>query len=115
MALFEIRIKRSLIKISKCSSIGESMNLIEKKWNQKVTFEMIMMDEIKISTIRERLLALKERLYGITDGHGSCGLPSVFSLEYSVNEERGGKENRSASVAYCCRDGECGRSVRPGL
>lgn len=102
--------------MSKCSSIGESMNLIEKKWNQKVKFEMIMMDEIKISTIRERLLALKERLYGITDGDGSCGLPSVFSLEkYSVNEERGGKEKRSASVAYCCRDGECGRSVRPDL
>jgi len=111
MALFEIRIKRSLIKISKCSSIGESMNLIEKKWNQKVTSETI---------IQEHLLALHERRmnmsYGITNRNGSCGLPSVFSLEkYSANEERGGKEKRSASIAYCCLDGECGRSVRPGL
>lgn len=99
------------------------MNLIEKKWNQKVTkvtYQMIIMDEAKSSIMQERgLAAYQGRMdmsYGITNRNGSCGLPSVFSLEkYSVSEERDGKEKRSASVAYCCLDGECGRSVRPGL
>lgn len=82
--------------MSKCSSIGESMNSIEKKWNQKVTNEMITQERRRMSMG-----------YGIINGN---------SLEeYSVSEERGGKEKRSSSVAYCCLDGECGRSVRPGL